>query len=307
MSAGRGEHEPTARAGTGEGASAPREIDLVLALRERGDADAFVALMARHGLLLASFLGRLFGGPIDEIWPVFVDRLRDRSYAIRDPENFHLWALGIAAALWREEERRRPTPLVGPRAFVALSQIAPALRPVFVLVHYCGLSVEQAAHALRITRATALTRLHDALASLVAQLAPPPPPLPEEEAPVAGVVPAAESEPAGPALSLPVPSPAVVVEAAPAVESPTEDASTTETPAGSEGASAPDGSPLAVILEAEGSSPTEEGPRPVADSPQEQPEDRSLAFALPKLSEVTPEAAPGAPGEAQPPSEPKAT
>jgi hypothetical protein len=156
------------------------EVELALSLRESGDGSAFVALMSKYTPILATFLGRLFGGPIGELWPVFVDRLRDRSYAIRDPENFHLWAMGIGAALWREEERQKMPLQEGPLAQVALSRIAPSLRPVFVMVHYCGLTIDQAAHALRIPRATALTRLHDAFTSLVAQLAPPPPAPPED-------------------------------------------------------------------------------------------------------------------------------
>jgi DNA-directed RNA polymerase specialized sigma24 family protein len=154
------------------GQAEPTDAELALALRDRGDGAAFTALLSRHGGRIAAFLARLSGGDPGPLLGEVISRLRDRSYSLRDVDRFPLWALGIAASVWREAARQMFPPTGAAPAAKALAQIALPLRPVFVLVHYFGLPIEEVAQALRLSRGTALTRLHDAFASLAAQVAP---------------------------------------------------------------------------------------------------------------------------------------
>jgi DNA-directed RNA polymerase specialized sigma24 family protein len=169
----------------------PNEAELAIKLRDTGDASAFEVLYKRHSPLLIAFLFRLAGDRAPALLPKMAERLRDRSYAIRDVENFHLWALGVVASFWREETKHDDTPKESdPLAFQAIHRLAYYLRPVFILVHYFQMPIDDVAAALRIPRGTATSRLQDAFASLVSQVAPAePPPLPApveviEEAPI---------------------------------------------------------------------------------------------------------------------------
>jgi DNA-directed RNA polymerase specialized sigma24 family protein len=163
---------------------------LAIKLRDTGDASAFEALYKRHSALLSSFLFRLAGDRTPALLPKMIERLRDRSYAIRDVENFHLWALGVVASFWREETKHNDLPKESdPAAFKVIHRMAYYLRPVFILVHYFQMPIDDVAAALRIPRGTATSRLQDAFASLVAQVAPAePPPLPEIEEPSVVIV-----------------------------------------------------------------------------------------------------------------------
>jgi hypothetical protein len=160
----------------------PNDTELSIKLRDTGDAAAFEALYTRHAALISSFLFRLAGEKGLTLLPKLIDRLRDRSYAIRDVENFHLWALGVASSFWREETKDDEYPKESdPVAFQVIHRLAHYLRPVFILVHYFQLPLDDVASALRISRGTATSRLQDAFASLVAQVAPAEPPPPIEE------------------------------------------------------------------------------------------------------------------------------
>jgi DNA-directed RNA polymerase specialized sigma24 family protein len=165
--------------------SSPTDAELAIKLRDTGDASAFESLYKRHSPLLSAFLFRLAGDRAPSLLSKMAERLRDRSYAIRDVDNFHLWALGVVASFWREETKHDESPKESdPVAFQVIHRLAFYLRPVFILVHYFQMSIDEVASALRIPRGTATSRLQDAFASLVSQVAPAepvPPPLPEVE------------------------------------------------------------------------------------------------------------------------------
>ena len=155
----------------------------------RGDATALEELCRRHGRSLYRFLARLTGGRdaedlYQETWLRVV-----RAAARFAPERrFTTWLFQIALNLSRDWHRRRPPEPVDPATLDAraggsggaavveagldarrlLATLPEAQRTAVILRYYHDLSEEEMAAILGCPRGTVKSRLHHAMARLVA-------------------------------------------------------------------------------------------------------------------------------------------
>jgi RNA polymerase sigma-70 factor (ECF subfamily) len=156
-----------------------------------GDEAAFAALVRRYERPLHAFLARYTGGRdvddlVQETW-LRVVRAAGRFDAGR---RFSTWLFQIALNLGRDWRRRPPadpidgervTALRGPDPIAAadavldaerlLATLPEAQRAVVILRHFHDLGEDEVAAILEIPRGTVKSRLHHALARLIALVA----------------------------------------------------------------------------------------------------------------------------------------
>lgn len=178
-------------------APAPSDAELILAILERDDRNAFVQLVHRHQSQVRAVLRRLTKGDLaladDLAQETFVLVWRNLK-AFRFEARFSTWIYRIAFNAWRSEARKKrevlmeiddEAPPPESHAFDELPDVASRVdleraiatlsdgeRAAIAACYYADLSHEEAAAALGIPVGTVKTHVSRAKAKLKARLAP---------------------------------------------------------------------------------------------------------------------------------------
>ena len=177
-------------------AAASTDAELILAVLERDDRNAFAELVRRHQSKVRTVLRRLTRGDAaladDLAQETFVLAWRNLR-AFRFEARFSTWVYRIAFNAWRSEARKRrevsldlddESPPVGSEAFDlmpdvasrvdlerALATLSDGERAAITACYYADLSHEEAAKALGMPLGTVKTHVMRAKAKLRARLA----------------------------------------------------------------------------------------------------------------------------------------